>query len=223
MVYCRYNGFRPHSALGILTPNEAWNGQAGRNADTPVCALRGQDCPRYRPTTPPTPPSQAAPEPLPIRAGNPPQFIIKIARQKCRGHPRLPVIPITVRHHHLHLHVALVAPPNSGPSPAPALPGFRGILSRLAPSQRDAHQITPATTFRVPSCFSWFHPRSSALIRGYFRLSSFARRLWSRPSPLLKSPNPEISNPPRPWITIQRYLHKSPTALALPPRAVFSA
>jgi len=44
-----YNGFRPHSALGILTPNEAWNAQAGRNADTPVCALRGQDCPRYRP------------------------------------------------------------------------------------------------------------------------------------------------------------------------------
>jgi len=92
-----YNNYRLHSALGVLTPNEAWDGQAGRNADTPVCDLRGQECPRYRPPRPPPPPGRTAPEPIPIRARDPQKFHIAVARQKCRGDLRLPVIQITVR------------------------------------------------------------------------------------------------------------------------------
>jgi len=61
-----YNDKRPHSALGVLTPNEAWD-------------------------------RQAAPTPVPIRARDPQKFNIEIARQRCRGDPRLPVIQITVR------------------------------------------------------------------------------------------------------------------------------
>jgi hypothetical protein len=66
--YCHwYNRFRPHSALGILTPNEAFAG------------------------------SNQLPEPIPIRARDPQRLDIRVQRFKCRGDPTLPVIRITVR------------------------------------------------------------------------------------------------------------------------------
>ncbi len=66
--YCHwYNEHRPHSALGVRTPNEAFHGK------------------------------NKLPVPIPMRACDPQKFNIELAHQKCRGDPRLPVINITVR------------------------------------------------------------------------------------------------------------------------------